>query len=279
MSVNGATSYTFMDYARRAGRLYLHSNFGTGMDEFMDSLNGSIFGKCPKRAHWYSNPYKGSDWSNFGTKFKDAIKAVEKHEAGIRAANGGSYFKAFWHQLSTIPDVFKTEWNTATKAAKAAGKSVGWARFGAVNKAFMKRMPLIGGLMAVAFQLPNICAAFKNGGLGTGICEVGKAAAKIGVDTAGFMVGQALIPIPIVGGLIGCMAAGWLGEKILGKGYKEKLEEQNGGNPTPGWVPYLADNSGGGGGQQMPIPQWTPIRGTMTDEQIAQAGMMLRNWS
>lgn len=278
MGVNGVTSASFMDYAKRVGRIYLHTTFGTGADEFMSSMNTSIFSKCPKKKHWYSNPYKGSDWSNFGTKFKDAIHSVEKHEAAIRKANGGSYFKAFWKQLTTIPKVFKDEWELGGKAAKQAGKNVFWGKLGGANKALMKRMPLIGGLMALAFQFGNIKEAFthKDGGFATGMLEVGKAAAKIGIDTAGFMVGQALIPIPFVGGIIGSMVASTIGELVLGKGFADKKKEEA-GQQTYGYLPYVAQNNSGQNFQGTGGYQFNPPQATMTEEQIMKLGMDLQN--
>lgn len=276
MSVSGVSSSTYLNYAKRIGRVYLHSTFGTGMDEFMASMDKSIFGKCPPKKHWYSNPYKGADWSNLGGKFKDGLHAIEQHEAALRKAHGGSWLKAFWHQFTTIPKVFKDEWKLGGEVAKRAGKSIGWGRANGVFKALMKRMPLIGGLLAVATQIPNVYNAFtdKNGGVGTGMLELGKAAGKLGLETAGFMVGQALIPIPFVGGIIGSTLAGLLGEAVLGKSFTEKQEEANGeSSSVPGWVPFLAQNEDSGSGGQ--YPEWTPIEPTMTDEQIAQMGQYL----
>lgn len=262
MSVSGVTPNTFGSYAKRIGRIYLHSTFGTGADEFMSSMNKSIF---DNKAPWYA-PYKNSNWKDFKSKFKQALKDVEVHEEAIRKANGNSYFKAFWEQFRTIPKVFKDEWRLGGEAAKRAGKSVAWGKLGGVNKALMKRMPLIGGLLAVGFQIPNIINSFtnKDGGLGTGLLETGKAVAKIGLDTAGFMVGQALIPIPFVGGIIGSMIASAVGEKILGKSFNEKQAEKNGESVAPGWMPYVAQ----GKQQNSSVPAWTPPKATMSDEQL-----------
>lgn len=265
MSVNGVTSNTFGSYAKRIGRIYLHSTFGTGADEFMTSMNKSIF---DSKAPWY-NPYKNSNWKDFKTKFKQALKDVEIHEETLRKANGNSYLKAFWEQIRTIPKVFKDEWKLGGEAAKAAKKSVFWGKIGGANKALMKRMPLIGGLLAVAFQVPNLITAFthKDGGIGTGLLETGKAAIKIGLDTAGFMVGQALIPIPFVGGIIGSFAASFIGEKILGKSFAE----EHGESLLPGSIPYLAQNGGGGSSQgSTNVVDWEPPKPTLSDEELFQ---------
>ncbi len=280
MSVNGVTSSTYLNYAKRIGRVYLHSTFGTGMDEFMSSMDKSIFGKCPPKKHWYSNPYNGADWSNLGTKFKDGFRAIEQHEAALRKAHGGSWLKTFWHQVKTTP---KTIWSEATKgynASKAAGKMGLGGGIKGLGTGLMKRMPLIGGLIAVATQLPNVFSAFtsKEGGVATGLLETGKAVGKLGLETAGFMVGQALIPIPFVGGIIGSIAAGWLGEKVLGKSFTEKQAEANGeSTAVPGWTPFIAQSETPqtGGADAGGYPKWTPIKPTMTDEQIYQAAQYL----
>lgn len=271
MSVSGVTSNTYLNYARRIGRIYLHSTFGTGMDEFMSSMDKSIFGKCAPKKHWYSLRWGSADWSNMGSKFKEGFKAIEKHEEALRKTHGGSYLKTFWHQVSTIPKVFKDEWVAGGKAAKAAGKSVTWGKLGGANKALMKRMPLIGGLIAVATQLPNIFNAFtdKNGGVGTGLLETGKAIGKLGLETAGFMVGQALIPIPFVGGIIGSMIAGVVGETILGKSFTEKQS-------VPGFIPFFAQNNTSNSGSTEGTG-WTPPQSDMSDYDIARLGMELNN--
>ena len=41
----------------------------------------------------------------------------------------------------------------------------------------------------------------------------------------GFAIGQALIPIPIVGGLIGSFVGDWLVSKVVGKSYSEQKAE------------------------------------------------------
>ena len=121
--------------------------------------------------------------------------------------------------------------------------------------------------MAVGFQIPNLITAFthKDGGVATGLLETGKAAAKIGLDTAGFMVGQALIPIPFVGGIIGSCVASWLGEKILGKSFAE----QKGESSLPGELPYIAQNTGGQS-QGAGGSGWVGPKPTMSDEELMQ---------
>lgn len=287
MSVNSVTTNSYWNYARRIGNVYLHTTFGTGAEEFMSSMDKSIFGKRPANTPWYQ-PYKGADWSNFWTKFKNAFKDVEKHEAAVRKANGGSYWKSFTSQLSSTPELFKKEWIAGGKAAKAAGKSQFWGKLCGANKALMKRMPLIGGIIMVATQIPNIIKAFtadgkdektgvvdprKAGGIATGLLETGKAIAKVGIDTAGFVIGQSLIPIPFVGGMIGCMVSSFLGEKLLGKSFSDKVDEIDGKqSKLPSWTPYIGQSGtpGFNGNYNFVAPQ-----SAYTPEQLMQMKMHL----
>ena len=86
-------------------------------------------------------------------------------------------------------------------------------------------MPLIGTLLIAVTELPNIFSAFKDKGLAGGIAETGKAGLRLGAGMAGAAIGQALIPIPIVGGLVGYIAGDWLMSKFTGKSHSEKKAE------------------------------------------------------
>ena len=88
-------------------------------------------------------------------------------------------------------------------------------------------MPLIGALLTVAVELPNIFKATKNEGLLTGAGETAKAAARLGLSTVCGAITQALIPVPFLGGMIGFVAGDMLGRFIFGKSYTEKQMAKN----------------------------------------------------
>ena len=279
MGVSSIASSGFVNYAKRAGRIYSEMLFGTGYEALESSINKSIFGKRPKNAPWY-NPYKGSDWSNFGTKMKDAFKALEQHEATVRASNGGSTLKSIWNNFTSIPKAFSEEIKNGSNVAKLANKSTLWGGIKGFGKAFMKKMPLIGGLMSVGFELLNIISAFKEGGLVEGLKEVGRGALQIGADMGGFIVGQALIPIPFVGGIIGSMVLGNLCSAIVGKGYNERKEEEltNGQIPQNGGYEFHVPFTAQADGVNMPsMPNFEIPQATMTPEQIMKLQMALEN--
>lgn len=154
---------------------------------------------------------KAQGWKNIHKQIGDCFIKAEK--ASIEA--NPSLWKGMRDSLTSLPKGMKTAWN----GAKGLGK------LKAVGGQLWKRMPLIGGILMVAFELPNIFSAFKDKGLVGGVTEIVKSGSRLVGSMAGFVVGQALIPIPIVGGLIGAIGGDWLVSKITGKSHTEKKTE------------------------------------------------------
>ena len=93
----------------------------------------------------------------------------------------------------------------------------------------------------------QVIPAFKNGGVGEGMKQIGKSGVKVAASTAGFVVGEmagkaigaaigtAIFPGvgTLIGGLLGGLAGGIFGssvttgitQKIIGKSYSEKAQE------------------------------------------------------
>ena len=154
---------------------------------------------------------KANGWKNIHKQVGDAFISAEKATANT------SIWKNMVESGKTLPKDIKT----AVKGASGFwGKTKGF--FGQLGK----RMPLIGALMMVGFELPNIVSAFKDKGFLGGICEVGKSTARLTGFMGGMAIGQALIPIPILGGIIGGIAGDWLVSKVVGKSHSEKKAEQ-----------------------------------------------------
>ena len=86
-------------------------------------------------------------------------------------------------------------------------------------------MPLLFSLMVVLPEIPNLLSAFKDKGIAGGTIEIGKTALRLGAGMTAAAIGQALIPIPIVGGIVGYMAGDWLMSKFTGKSHSEKKAE------------------------------------------------------
>src|SRR5574344_1817513 len=135
---------------------------------------------------------------------------------GIRASyqttkSNGRYFKNLWKSFGEIPAGVKN-------GAGFTGK------IGGFFKGCGKAMPALMAFMMVAGEIPNVFKATKEQGVGQGAKEVGKAAARLTGGALGAAICSAIIPIPLVGSLVGWMAGDWLAGKIVGKSYTEKVE-------------------------------------------------------
>jgi hypothetical protein len=118
--------------------------------------------------------------------------------------------------ISNVPAAAAT---TAGGGALAGigGRLAGLARFGT---RLARGAPLVGGAIAAGSEIA------QGGG-------VGRAAARGVGTTAGALIGQAAIPIPVVGAAIGAFAGDWITKKIIGPGGAEEAarEAKEAGEP------------------------------------------------
>lgn len=196
------------NFAKHAPRNYANFVFGVEQSEiFSSELSKSVRGVKDKATKKYVG---GTGFKNFGNKISSAWAKSKK------AVEGKSLWKVITDSFKKVPNEFAA----AKRLAKMTGKNS--KLWGGTLKIIGKRMPLIGNLLFVAMEIPNIFSAFKNGGIGTGLVETGKAAGKFGGFAAGAAIGACLGPVgAIVGGIIGGIVA----DKILGKSFTEKQGE------------------------------------------------------
>ena len=155
------------------------------------------------------------------TRGKAGFHALETHVA--RQSKNGNFFARVWKNLKATPGAVSSGYKTAATAAKAAGKSGLWAGIKGGGKALLKKMPLIGSAMLVAFEAPNIFRAFKDGGLGAGLKETAGAAVELGGFAGGAAIGTAICPG--IGTVIGGILGGIVGSFVRGKTHTQKKEE------------------------------------------------------
>lgn len=206
------------NYIQRAGRIYPDFVMGTGNEAFTQVMRSTIKNRAAN-----GQTYMQSVWSGI----KDGARAAERHNNILNKQHGG-FWGSTWHALKTTPKKIAQGWRVGGKLADRAGKtglSKTWSQFKGSLKGLGKRMPLIFSLMVVLPELPNIFSAFKDKGLVGGIAETGKTALRLGAGMTGAAIGQALIPIPILGGIVGYMAGDWLMSKFTGKSHSEKKAE------------------------------------------------------
>jgi hypothetical protein len=153
----------------------------------------------------------------------DGFSALAKNSASVSAK---SILQGMKSQVAGIPGGARAGWQTAAASGKGFFGKVAGATKG-LGGGLGKAMPVIGTALMVAFELPNIVSATKDKGLlAGGAVETAKAGVKLGAGFAGAAIGQALIPIPLVGSIVGFMAGNWLATKIVGKSHTEKKVEE-----------------------------------------------------
>ena len=176
--------------------------------EFLLGDSSEIIGKAMKAQ-------KGSIWQ----KGKAGFRALENYNN----AQTGNFFVRGLKNLKATPGAVANGYKTASAAAKAAGKSGVLAGVKGAGKALVKKMPLIGAALTVAIEAPNIYKAFKEGGFGAGMKEVGGAAVELGTMAAGAAIGSCFGPVgTAIGGIIGGIA----GMFVRGKTYSQKKAEE-----------------------------------------------------
>ena len=165
-----------------------------------------------------------NSFTGFHKQVKDAFISAEK------ATSDKKIFQSLKDSLKS----YKTDVSALWKSDKKL-----FSNFGGTLKGLGKRAPLIGTALMVAFELPNIFKATKEGGLINGAAETGKSAVRIAAGVACGAIGTAIlgplgsIPDFIIGDL--------LGKLVVGNSYSEKkaaqeqkIAEMTGMNGIPG---------------------------------------------
>lgn len=200
VSISGITSVlkTTYGYAKRFANATPELIFGTGSE---------AAGKAMRAAK-----------QSGGTLFESA-------QAGWRAmenAGKGSFFKNFLKNCKEfIPDMGKAI-SDGAKGLTGVAKLKGGAK--GLFSGIGKKLPFIGSVVMMLFEMPNILKATKEQGLVSGVKETVKAGARLTGGALGAAVGSAICPG--IGSLIGWVAGEWLAGKVVGKSYTEKQAEK-----------------------------------------------------
>lgn len=220
ISISASSFNNAWNCIRRAAKIAPDFIVGTGNEAFSKTLTNSfrgVKGIDGKRTG-------GLYFKNFWTQLKNAVKASEKHNASVRRLHGG-FWKDMWYQLKTTPKLIGKSWKVGAKAATTAGKNSFIGGLKGSLGAIGKRLPLLGGVLMLAAEVKNINGGMKEGGLLGGAKEAGKSIARVGTGMVGMAIGTALIPVPVVGSIIGYMAGDWLAKLVVGKNYTERQAE------------------------------------------------------
>jgi len=186
MSIVGIAK-TGLNYA---GRLIFNDKFATTVTKSL-KISRSL------------NRYNGSIGKQIKEAFKYADITTEK-----------SVFKGLKDSLKS----YKGEVSTLWKSNKGI-----FSKCGGTLKGLWTRAPLIGTALTLAFEIPNIYHAIKDGGLLYGALETGKSAIRLASGIAVGAIGSAFLGP--VGMFAGYFLGDWLAKKVVGKSHSEKLAE------------------------------------------------------
>ena len=151
---------------------------------------------------------------------KEGVKATEKLSVAASGAKIG-FFTRVTSNIGRISTLTKAGIRAGGAKAGFLGKILGGTK--GFFKGLGKNMPLIGALMTIAFEIPNVVKASKEQGIGQGVKEVAKAGARLAGGGIGAAIGSAICPG--IGTCIGWMVGEWLTSKVVGKTYSEKVAE------------------------------------------------------
>ncbi|MDR1169024.1 MAG: hypothetical protein LBK53_09095 [Heliobacteriaceae bacterium] len=212
----GAIAAKVVHYAGRALKAYPSVVFGTSAESGTKLLKGTFYGvKDPVTKQVVQ---KGQYFKGIWKQLKDCFKLIEKESAKECA---GGFWKTMKGNLrKLLPDIgqsIKTGYNGGSGFFNKL-----WGGTKGLGSGIAKKMPLIGSLLILAFELPNIFKATVNEGIVSGAAETVKAGARVGGGMVGAALGSALIPIPLVGGLVGWLAGEWIAGKLVGKSYSQR---------------------------------------------------------
>ncbi len=171
----------------------------------------------------------GSASEAMGDTFRRTSGSVfDKAKAGwhtLEKAGSGSFFSGLWKNFKTFIPCIKSNIQNEVAAARFAGKNTFFAGTKGLFKGLGKKMPFIGAVSMMLFELPNIWKATVEQGIFQGAAEGLKSGARLTGGGLGAAIGSALIPIPFVGSMCGWIAGEWLASRIVGKSYSEKKSE------------------------------------------------------
>lgn len=221
----GAVGSKAWNYFQRGVKVAPDFVLGTGNEVFSKTLTDSFYGIAgadKKRTG-------GKHFKNFWTQLKEATKKAESHNIKQQKLHGG-FWKNMLHQTKTLPRKVATGWKVGAKNAAKANKIKWWGGLKGSVGALGKRLPLLGGLVMIATEIPNIYRATRDNGIFGGAAEAAKSATRVTAGMVGGAIGAALLaPIPVVGpilgSIIGYMAGDGLASLITGKSHSEKIAE------------------------------------------------------
>lgn len=179
-----------------------------------------IFGES---AHVIGKAYKAAPKGSIFSKAKVAGKAFESHVTKLSATKGG-FFTRMWNSAKSCVKFPSTR--AGIRLARMTGKSKIMGGIKGFFKGLGKKMPFIGAVLTVAFEIPSIIKGYKQEGIAGALKQVAGAGIELGGMAAGAAIGSCICPGigSLIGGVIGAFAGSFARDAVAP--LKEDDEEQ-----------------------------------------------------
>lgn len=225
-----------LNYGKRICKILPDFILGTGSETVGKALretNGSIWTKIKASGSALEKEkatYKDGFFKRMGKELVNTPKELKtniKAEVSATKANNIKVLKeAIKKAKAEMPKASRKEILAAAKATLKKGtSSTGKAALKGISKTLGKKIPVIGAVITIAWEAPNILKAFKKDGFWSGMKEVGGAGVELGCVAAGAAIGSAIPGLGtlvggIIGGIVGCIG----GALLRGRTFSDKLD-------------------------------------------------------
>lgn len=179
--------------------------------EFVFGESATVIGKAYKAAP------KGSIFS----KAKVAGKAFESH-VGKLATKGG-FLTRLWKTTVGLPKALSTSAKAGMRLAGMKGTNKFLGALKGLGKGIGKKMPYIGALLTIAFEIPSIINGYKKEGAKGALKQTAGAGIELGCMATGAAIGSCF---PGVGTLIGGLIGGLVGLGVRALTFPEPKDDE-----------------------------------------------------
>lgn len=187
--------------------------------EFILGESSQVIGKA----------YKASNKTSIFAKAKDAGKAFENHVGTLKAAKGGFFSRLFKTTIG-LPKALTKSTKAGIRLARMKGTNKFLGALKGLGKGIGKKMPYIGALLTIAFEIPNIYKGYKKEGITGALKQCGGAGIELGCMATGAAIGSCICPGigTIIGGIIGSFVG--MGVRSVTFPEPSENEEESGAN-------------------------------------------------
>lgn len=157
-------------------------------------------------SHVIGKAYKAAPKGSIFSKAKVAGKAFESHVNALKAAKGGFFTRLFKTTVG-LPKALTNSTKAGIRLAGMKGTNKFLGALKGLGKGIGKKMPYIGALLTIAFEIPSIIKGYKKEGAKGALKQTAGAGVELGCMAAGAAIGSCICPGlgSAIGGILGAV--------------------------------------------------------------------------